>query len=133
CGSLMLPWTAELCLDRLRPGGVYKGGGGGTTQQGGSGMSRALRDLLGRWRGAAYGQHQLDALLHSIDRAVALEQKKAWLVELFAWIRGSVSLLDTDDADRARKRTVRVRFLLQVLERSPENRASVLALVAAVL
>ena len=26
CGSLMLPWTAEICLDRHRPGALYEHG-----------------------------------------------------------------------------------------------------------
>ena len=26
CGSLMLPWTAEICLDRLGHGALYRKG-----------------------------------------------------------------------------------------------------------
>ena len=96
-------------------------------------MSSAARGWFGRWRGSVYTQHQLDALLASIGRATTPDEKKAWLIELFVWIRGGAGLLEFDPAARAAKRAVRVRFLVQRLQRMPESAAELLKLLGAVL
>ncbi|MBK8741162.1 MAG: recombinase [Betaproteobacteria bacterium] len=96
-------------------------------------MRGTVRELFSRWRGSAYTQHQLDALLDSIVRTATPDQKKAWLIELFVWIRGGAGLLEFDAGERAAKRAVRVRFLVLRLQRTPEAAVQILALLAAVL
>ena len=96
-------------------------------------MNRGFRGLLGRWRDSAYSQHQLEALFDSLARATTLDQKKGWLIELFVWIRGGAGLLEFDAAERAAKRAVRVRFLVQRLQRTPEVAAQWIALLDNVL
>ena len=87
-------------------------------------MNCGFRGLLGRWRDSAYTQHQLDALFDSLSRATTLDQKKGWLIELFVWIRGGAGLLEFHAAERAAKRGVRVRFLVQRLVPKPEAPAA---------
>lgn len=96
-------------------------------------MSSSIREIFGRWRDSAYTQHQLDALLASIGQATTLDQKKAWLIELLAWIRGGAGLLGFNAGERATKRAVRVRFLVQCLERTPEAGIEILALLGTIL
>ncbi len=96
-------------------------------------VNRGFRGLFGRWRDSAYTQHQLDALFASLVRATTLDQKKAWLIELFVWLRGGAGLLEIHAAERAKKRAVRARFLVQRLGRTPEFAAQGLALLDEVL
>ena len=101
-------------------------------------------DLLSRWRAARNATHRLDSLLAQADPAAPLGTRNEWLVELGYWLRrpaltaGAVTLsvpLDSraDAGVSAVQATTgqgeavtfsehtRLRFLLQVLDRNPEQ------------
>ncbi|MBK7659161.1 MAG: recombinase [Betaproteobacteria bacterium] len=73
---------------------------------------------IARWRESADPHVGLDALLARADGAARLEDRLAWLRDLAAWLRAG--LPDPDEAPRDRSpQTVRLKHLLNVLERNP--------------
>ncbi|WP_027816839.1 site-specific recombinase [Paraburkholderia bannensis] len=105
-------------------------------------MFRSIPTLWKKWRASRSAGQQLDALLASADADAPYAERSDWLIELAHWIhrRGK---LDADQSsapapsDDAPQRTppehVRVRYLLHVLDRNPEWKANVGAMVRKLL
>ncbi|MBP0620317.1 site-specific recombinase [Cupriavidus consociatus] len=82
-----------------------------------------LRTLFRKWRESRNASLQLDAVLAAADPGAPLAERNRWLIELGYWIRreGSLSANGEEPAtDRSHSEHVRLRYLLQVLERHPD-------------
>ncbi|CAJ92297.1 Site-specific recombinase [Cupriavidus necator] len=84
-----------------------------------------LRKLFRKWRESRNASLQLDAILAAADPEAPLAERNGWLIELGFWIRRDGGLgADTDSqepgTDRRHPEHVRLRYLLQVLERHPD-------------
>jgi len=79
-----------------------------------------FRKLIATARGRWYRllRPDLDAVLSSADPSASLGTRVAWIEELLAWIRVPVAPSKTRTKSQ-RIQAVRVRFLLQVLDRHP--------------
>ncbi len=83
-----------------------------------------FRSLLRKWRESRNASLQLDAILSAANPDGALAERNGWLIELGYWLRRDG--LPADDATEAAgqdtpwREHVRLRYLLQVLERNPE-------------
>ena len=78
-------------------------------------------DLLSRWRASRDASHQLDALLALADASAPLAARNVWLMELGYWLRHKTAT--TVESPSAFSEHTRLRFLLQVLDRNPEQGA----------
>ncbi|NSX03603.1 site-specific recombinase [Cupriavidus gilardii] len=83
-----------------------------------------FRSLLRKWRESRNASLQLDAILSAANPDGTLAERNGWLIELGYWLRRD-GLPATDAAELAGQDTtwrehVRLRYLLQVLERNPE-------------
>lgn len=79
-----------------------------------------FRSLFRKWRESRNASLQLDAILAAADPEAPLADRNGWLIELGYWIRrdglpGAEGLAP----DKRRREHVRLRYLLQVLERNP--------------
>lgn len=81
-----------------------------------------LRTLFRKWRESRNASLQLDAILAAANPEAPLAERNAWLIELGYWIRrdGLPGNESARDGDKSRSEHVRLRYLLQVLERNPE-------------
>ncbi|WP_439671498.1 Site-specific recombinase [Cupriavidus necator] len=84
-----------------------------------------LRKLFRKWRESRNASLQLDAILAAADPEAPLAERNGWLIELGFWIRRDGGLgADADSqepgTDRRHPEHVRLRYLLQVLERHPD-------------
>ncbi|AQV93466.1 recombinase [Cupriavidus necator] len=84
-----------------------------------------LRKLFRKWRESRNASLQLDAILAAADPDAPLAERNGWLIELGFWIRRDGGLgADADSqeagAQRRHPEHVRLRYLLQVLERHPD-------------
>ncbi|MBK8321974.1 MAG: recombinase [Betaproteobacteria bacterium] len=85
-------------------------------------MSHNPLRWIARWRESADPHVGLDALLVRADPAAGLEDRLAWLHDLSAWLRAG--LPDPGEAPRENApQTVRLKHLLNVLERNPALKA----------
>jgi site-specific recombinase len=94
-------------------------------------MFSSLSALIGRWRSAEYSQLQLDALIDQADASAPIEARNAWLIELGFWIRREDQLAQRIRIG-TRKRLVRLRYLLQLLERDAGRQERVVATVQSI-
>lgn len=83
------------------------------------------RNLVRKWRESRNASLQLDAILAAADPDATLADRNSWLIELGFWIRRDGGLGAAGDgqepgADRSHPEHVRLRYLLQVLERHPD-------------
>ncbi len=83
---------------------------------------------------AQAGAWDLSALLNAADASASLPERHLWLVRLMEWLRRATVPLDsqapvTPKATPTPKPLLRLRHLLNVLERHPEHRAEVAALL----
>jgi len=75
----------------------------------------------------------LPALLNAADANASLAERNLWLVKLLEWLRHPPTGVDSQaepDADKQPLPVVRLRHLLNVLDRNPEHRERVTALLA---
>ncbi len=75
----------------------------------------------------------LPALLSAADPTAPLAERNLWLVRLLEWMRHPAAHADTAPADDEARRpmpVLRLRHLLNVLDRNAEHRARVIALLA---
>ncbi|SPC05837.1 site-specific recombinase [Cupriavidus taiwanensis] len=84
-----------------------------------------LRKLFRKWRESRNASLQLDAILAAADPEAPLAERNGWLIELAFWIRrdgglGADADGEEDGAPRRYPEHVRLRYLLQVLERHPD-------------
>ncbi|MFJ4289991.1 site-specific recombinase [Cupriavidus sp. NPDC089707] len=82
-----------------------------------------LRTLFRKWRESRNASLQLDAVLAAADPEAPLAERNRWLIELGYWIRRDGGLSANGEepaADRSHPQHVRLRYLLQVLERHPD-------------
>lgn len=84
-----------------------------------------LRKLFRKWRESRNASLQLDAILAAADPEAPLAERNVWLIELAFWIRrdgglGADADGEEDGAPRRYPEHVRLRYLLQVLERHPD-------------
>ncbi|WP_042884779.1 site-specific recombinase [Cupriavidus necator] len=84
-----------------------------------------LRNLFRKWRESRNASLQLDTILAAADPEAPLADCNGWLIELGYWIRRDGGLGAAGDgqesgADRSHPEHVRLRYLLQVLERHPD-------------
>ncbi|MBC7956208.1 MAG: recombinase, partial [Cytophagales bacterium] len=85
-----------------------------------SGKARALRPQnAGAW--------DLSALLNAADAAASLPERHLWLVRLLEWLRHAAVPLENQQTPTP---LLRLRHLLNVLERHPEYQVQVAALLA---
>ena len=94
-------------------------------------MFNGLTDFIRRWRAADRSQLQLDALIDQADATAPIEARNAWLIELGFWIRRE-DLLARRIRFGTRRRVVRLRYLLQLLERDQTRRERVVATVQSI-
>ncbi|CAN7267587.1 site-specific recombinase [Cupriavidus necator] len=84
-----------------------------------------LRKLFRKWRESRNASLQLDAILAAADPEAPLAERNGWLIELGFWIRrdgglGADAGSQEPGTDRSHPEHVRLRYLLQVLERHPD-------------
>ncbi len=80
----------------------------------------SLFSFLRKWKDSEQARLQLDALLQQADPDASIAERNQWLIELVRWLH-SESRLDVNDASSPNLRPlIRLRFLLQILERQPE-------------
>lgn len=94
-------------------------------------MPAPLRRWIHRWRESADPHVGLDSILAGARPDASAEDRLAWLRDLSAWLRAGLG--DNAEARAASPQAVRLRHLLGVLERQPERRAAVGAMLRAVL
>src|SRR4026209_1441724 len=80
-----------------------------------SGPMRRLRHVLGR----SESLRDLPYILEQANPKAKLADKMMWLENLMEWIRSDTEFQHDFDAATGQLHTVRVRFLLQLLERNP--------------
>ena len=78
-----------------------------------------------RWKSAGQARLLLDTLLSRADPDASIAERNEWLIELFRWLHGAKGLEEdrSDSAPAPALRVhalVRLRFLLNVLDRNPE-------------
>jgi site-specific recombinase len=88
----------------------------------------ALWKRLSVWLRLRDPRRDLSSILESCDPRASLQDRILWLSQLVHWIRGTAVL-----ENQAKGSAIRVRFLLQLLERKEEWRTSVGATVLSVL
>lgn len=96
-----------------------------------------LTSLWRKWRAARHGGPQLDVILANADPDAPLAERNLWLVDLCRWLdRPGVPAQDTPQAQAAASdaapsprypQHARLRYLLQVLEHTPERAERVAA------
>ncbi|WP_206999185.1 site-specific recombinase [Trinickia mobilis] len=107
-------------------------------------MFRSLTTLVKKWRASRNAGHQLDTLLATADAGAPFAERSEWLIELAHWIRrkGTVQAAGSEandagagprDAERPKSEHTRLRHLFRVLDRNPEWRANVAAILQATL
>ena len=79
------------------------------------------------WRGKPAGW-DLTALLNAADPKASRPERNLWLVRLLEWLRHGPVQSDAD-ANRTPRPVLRLRHLLNVLERNPAPRARIVALL----
>ncbi|KWR90316.1 site-specific recombinase [Cupriavidus sp. IDO] len=80
-----------------------------------------LRTLFRKWRESRNASLQLDAILTAANPEAPLAERNSWLIELGFWVRrDGLPGTDSEDGNRSHPEHVRMRYLLQVLERNPE-------------
>ncbi len=77
-----------------------------------------FRSLWSKWRESRNASLQLDTILAAADPEAPLADRNVWLIELVYWIRRDDAMGGKAAADRSRPEHVRLRYLLQVLERN---------------
>ena len=86
-----------------------------------------LRTLFRKWRESRNASLQLDAILTAADPDAPLADRNRWLIELGFWIRrDGMAGVEVDGGEgpgrgsRSFREHVRMRYLVQVLERHPD-------------
>ncbi|MGE3759799.1 MAG: hypothetical protein AB7H97_18680, partial [Pseudobdellovibrionaceae bacterium] len=77
---------------------------------------------LGAWirfRNPNYEKRQLDVLLKSASGCHSFQEKAEWIIRIFSWIR-SRSNITSESGEANRIPGIRLKYLLQLLERNPE-------------
>lgn len=91
-------------------------------------MFTSIATFWRKWRDALRTGRQIDALLAHADPQAELAARNEWLIEVLHWLhRGGAVASDATQADQAPKYPphVRLRYLLQLLDRNPEWKARV--------
>ena len=86
-------------------------------------MYTSIAKFWRKWRDALRTGRQIDALLAHTDPQADLSIRNEWLIEVLHWLhRGGAVSSDSGQADQAPKYPphVRLRYLLQLLDRNPE-------------
>jgi site-specific recombinase len=94
-------------------------------------MLNDVTTFIRRWRSADHSQLQLDALIDQADANAPIEARNAWLIELGFWIRREDALTRRIRFG-TRRRAVRLRYLLQLLDRDEARRDRVVATVQSI-
>jgi len=86
-----------------------------------------FRTLLRKWRESRNASLQLDAILSAANPDGTLAERNGWLIELGYWLRrdgwpavGTAAAAEAARGDDVWPEHVRLRYLLQVLERNPD-------------
>jgi len=91
-------------------------------------MFTSLAKFWRKWRDALRTGRQIDALLAHADPQAELAARNEWLIEIAHWLRrGGAVASDDAQPDQAPKYPphIRLRYLLQLLDRNPEWKARV--------
>ncbi|WP_233840829.1 site-specific recombinase [Dyella sp. 2HG41-7] len=91
-------------------------------------MPTPIANLWRKWRESRSAGRQIDALLAHADPDAALAVRNEWLIEVSHWLHREGTLAsDVAQPDRTPKYRphVRLRYLLQLLDRNPAWRANV--------
>jgi len=99
-------------------------------------MFTSIAKFWRKWRDALRTGGQIDALLAHADPQADLAARNEWLVEVSHWLRrGGAIAADAAQADQAPKYPphVRLRYLLQLLDRNPEWKARVALTLQSIL
>lgn len=91
-------------------------------------MFTSIAKFWRKWRDALHTGRQIDALLAHADPQADLAARNEWLIEVSHWLRrGGAIAGDAVQADQVPKYPphVRLRYLLQLLDRNPEWKARV--------
>lgn len=81
---------------------------------------RRATAIVKKWFEFKDAKKSLDFLLSAAPVTLALEDRLAWLVELARWVRTQKTIKLEGPAPEVPPQVVRVRFLLNVLDRNPE-------------
>lgn len=76
-------------------------------------------------------RRDLSSILDAADPTVSLQERILWIAQLVHWLRGGTIRETTDE--QTTKRMVRLRFLLQLLERQPHWRVATGDIIRSVL
>lgn len=80
-----------------------------------------MRRLLLRWRASGKARHDLVYLMSHISPQRPIRERLVWLIELLQWARAPTPTLSgAIDFNSGQGQSLRVRYLLQSLERNPE-------------
>ena len=88
-------------------------------------------NFFARWRAARDASHQLDLLLAQADANAALASRNEWLMELGYWLRKPVP--SSADGVPSFAEHTRLRLLLRVLDRNPEQASRFAACLRSIL
>lgn len=68
-----------------------------------------------------YEKHQLDVLLSNAGECRTYQDKAEWLIRVFSWLRsGNAGAFSSEIIDASRIPGVRLKYLMQLLERNPQ-------------
>lgn len=99
-------------------------------------MFTSIAKFWRKWRDALHTGRQIDALLAHADPQADLAARNEWLIEVSHWLRrGGAIAGDAVHADQVPKYPphVRLRYLLQLLDRNPEWKARVALTLQSIL
>jgi site-specific recombinase len=88
-------------------------------------MFRKLRGLILRFKTSSNYTNDLDVILSEADFQAPLFDRLSWLVDLMQWVRYKSHLVDYKEVEDVTLPVVRLRFLLQVLERNADWKSQV--------
>lgn len=83
-------------------------------------MIRRLRVFFAKLKSSKNFTYDLDIILSRANPETPLIVQLAWLIELIHWIRYKNQFLDHAEVENVRQPVVRLKFLLNLLDRNPE-------------
>ncbi len=92
-----------------------------------------FKNLRQRWITFATGRADLSYILGKADPKVSLAERIYWLEQLIGWIRSSTQVAHGFDTDSGQLHSVRIKFLVQLLDRQPEWKSKVGATIRSIL
>ncbi len=96
-------------------------------------MFRKIRGLILRLKTSSNYTNDLDVILSQANPSAPLFDRLSWLVDLMQWVRYKSHLVDYKEVENVNLPAVRLRFLLQVLERNPVWKALIAKTLRSIL